>query len=101
MSRPPSTRNDDRKLREVRGDRRVVAAAVKRLINQAEAEKVTKARIPELEFERELLLVAYQTLMKPAMLSPEEKRHQKDEEEICRLIDEELISLNDDMGLTK
>lgn len=92
--------NDDRKLRMVRSDRRVVAAAVKRLIGQTELQKVTKPRIPELEFERELLLVAYQTLMKPAMLSPEEERIAK-ELENDRLIDEELTSLKDQEGLTK
>ena len=91
---------DERKLRMVRSDRRVVAAAVKRLIGQAESQKVTKPRIPELEFERELLLVAYQTLMKPAMLSPEEVRVAKELEK-DRLIDEELTSLKDQEGLTK
>ena len=85
----------------MRSDRRVAAAAVKRLIGQAETVKVTKARIPELEFERELLLVAYQHLMKPAMLSPDEKRMLKEEEETIRLIDEELASLKDDERLTK
>ena len=91
---------DERKLRMVRSDRRVVAAAVKRLIGQAESQKVTKPRIPEMEFERELLLVAYQTLMKPSMLSPEEVRIAKELEK-DRLIDEELTSLKDQEGLTK
>jgi len=92
---------DDRKLREVKADRRVAAAAVKRLMNNAETVKVTKARIPELEFERELLLVAYQHLMKPAMLSPAEKREKKEEEIVLRLIEEELTSLQDEERLTK
>ena len=93
--------NDDRKLRVIRSDRRVVAAAVKRLIGRTETEKVTKGRIPELEFERELLLVAYQTLMKPALLSPAEKQFKREEAEVIRLVERGMASLDENSWLTK
>lgn len=85
---------DDIALRTVRGDRRVAAATLRTLMDRVDETKVTKARVPELEFEKELLLVAYQTLMKPPMMSPEEKRQQKENEEIIRLIDAELSDLD-------
>ena len=85
---------DDIALRTVRGDRRVAAATLRTLMDRADQTVVTKARIPELEFEKELLLVAYQTLMKPPVLSPAEKRQQKEDEEMIRLIDLELEELD-------
>ena len=64
--------NDDVTLRTVRGDRRVAAATLRSLMDRVDHSAVTKARVPEFEFEKELLLIAYQTLMKQPLLSPEQ-----------------------------
>lgn len=86
--------DDEITLRTVRGARRVAAATLRSLMDRVDHSVVTKPRIPELEFEKELLLIAYQTLMKPPLMSPAQKQQEKEEAEILKLIDAELSDLD-------
>lgn len=72
------SKKDEITLRKIRGDRRIAAATIRSIMERVDDVNVSKDRTLELEFERELLLVAFQTLMKPSMLSPEEKRIEKE-----------------------
>ena len=62
------SKKDEITLRKIRGDRRLAAATIRSIMKRVDDANVSKDRTLELEFERELLLVAFQTLMKPSML---------------------------------
>ena len=69
---------DDITLRDVRSRRRRLAATLKNCLKDMERMKVTKLRTPELEMEKEIILMAYQALMKPGLLSPSDMKRKED-----------------------
>ena len=86
-----SSKRDNAKLNQVRGDRRLAAGNIRALLDRSRGISVSAARLPELEHEQEILLLAYQTLMKPSMLSPFDRRVDKETQKLLGKTEQQLI----------
>ena len=73
------------KIRELKAQRRRLAIAVRTVIDSVHHQNFSQKRRAEVEHEEEILLIAYQHLMKPSLPTPSDKRHERFQADIDRV----------------